>query len=232
MPPKCSLAVNGYVQNLVNTHLIALATEHDVTVRIERGTGQFVHAGETLALVWPAHKTSEAILDSLNSAYALDRQRTVSQDPMFLVNELIEIAARALSPGINDPFTAMTCMDWLRSTLVSMAATGTPSPYRHDEHGNLRLLLTPLTFTEMADIAFHSLRPYFCNDPNACAHMLNAIGRMAAQVGVEQRRLLLEHAQWLQRASEQALPDPADRARVKTSFETAQRKLQDSSSNR
>lgn len=217
---------NGYVQNLVAGHLVAVATEHELVVRVERGIGEFVHAGETLALVWPAHKASDEILDSLRTAYATGRQRTMSQDPMFLVHELIEIAARALSPGINDPFTAMSCMDWLRSTLVSMANRDAPSPYRHDADGTLRLVVTPFSFTAMADRACHSLRPYFCADTNAAVHMLNAFERMADQVNTQHRRQLAEHAQWLLRAALKALPDPADKARIKTAFDAAETRLQ------
>ena len=213
---------NGYVQNLVDNHLLDAATEHDVVIRVERGIGEFVHRGETLALVWPAHHCEDAMLDSMYLAYALGRQRTISQDPMFLVHELIEIAGRALSPGVNDPFTAMSCMDWLRSTMVQIANCDAPSPYRHDENGALRLIVTPFSFEAMADRACHSLRPYFCKDPNACVHMLQALSRMASEVDASQCKQLLQHAQWLARASFDALPDAADQARINTALHAAE----------
>lgn len=216
---------NGYVQNLVDTHLVDTASKHDVVVRVEHGIGEFVHVGETLALVWPAHKTDDAILNSLYSAYALGRQRTISQDPMFLVHELIEIAGRALSPGVNDPFTAMSCMDWLRSTMVSLAGCDDPTPYRHDQEGTLRLVVTQFSFEDMADRACNSLRPYFCTDPNACVHMLDALGRMASEINSKQRRQIAEHAQWLLQASLQALADPADQDRVNAAYQLAEKRL-------
>lgn len=225
-PARVLAQRNGYVQNMVDSSLIETATDHDLVVRVERSIGEFVHAGETLALVWPAHRASDSVLNSLHSAYALGGKRTVSQDPMFLVNELIEIAARALSPGVNDPFTAMSCMDWLRSTMVHMAAGGPPDICRHDSKGALRLLITPFSFTAMADNALHSLRPYFSGDPNASVHMFDALGRMAGEVEADQRKHLAQHAQWLFDATQLALPDPADKNRAQTAFKAAQEQLQ------
>lgn len=217
---------DGYVQTLVDSQLLETARNNNLVVRVERGVGEFVHTGEVIALAWPAQDADKAVLRELRSAYALGSKRTVSQDPMFLVNELIEIAARALSPGINDPFTAASCMDWLRSALVRLASTQPPSPYHLDADGKLRLILTPFNFKGTADAVLHGLRPYFCADVNASVHMLQSLGRMAPMVSSEQRRQLEEHAGRLLQASLGALPDTADQARVKAAFETAAQRLQ------
>ncbi|WP_152205736.1 DUF2254 family protein [Marinobacter changyiensis] len=78
-------------------------------------------ATRPLALVWPANRVTGQLMDRINAAFALGNQRAPGQDIEFAVNQLIEIAIRALSPGLNDPFTALTCLDHLGSALCRLA---------------------------------------------------------------------------------------------------------------
>ncbi|WP_051121200.1 DUF2254 family protein [Sphingomonas elodea] len=103
----------GYIQLIDEDLLMRTATDSDLVCRIRYRPGDFVHEGRTLLELWPAERCDDACIGQLQGAFALGAQRTALQDLRFLIDELVETADRALSPGINDPFTAVTCMDWL-----------------------------------------------------------------------------------------------------------------------
>ena len=124
-------------------------------LRVVRRPGQYVVKGEPLVMVWPGEQASDAFASRVNSAFATGDQRTAAQDMEFSVHQLVEIAVRALSPGINDPFTAVVCVDRLGSALSRLAQRDMPSPYRLDEHHRLRVVTVPVSFAEIVDTAFN-----------------------------------------------------------------------------
>ena len=133
----------GYVQGIDTGALLDLAVERDVTLRIERRPGDFLSDGDPLVTVVPADRLEDEDHRRVRFAFAWGRQRTGRQDVRFLLNELVEIAARALSPGVNDPFTAMSCLDWLGDGLKRMGDRDVPEADRFDEEGNLRVVAEP-----------------------------------------------------------------------------------------
>ena len=105
---------NGYIEYLDDEGLIEIAREHDLVLRVEYRPGNFVSERMALMYAWPASRVDDEVARKLRRTFAWGRQRTQVQDALFLVNELVEIAGRALSPGVNDPFTAISCLDWPR----------------------------------------------------------------------------------------------------------------------
>ncbi|MAA74202.1 MAG: hypothetical protein CMN28_05800 [Salinisphaeraceae bacterium] len=222
---RVSCGGNGYIQHLVESRLLELAEKSDTLVQLERQPGDFVHYGQTLARVWPADRADDKLLDQMSQAYALGRSRTLVEDMMLLVDELVEIAARALSPGINDPFTAMSCLDWLRTALVRFASTPPPSPYRHDEAGALRLIRPVLDFDTLIEQIYTRLRPYFCADPSAACHMIDSLGHIAPLLSEPQRRTLAGQNEALHEASQALLGAEPDRARVTRHYQACRDRI-------
>ena len=107
---------------------MGLASEEDLLLRLERRPGHYVDEGGALMMVWPGHRVTEALVGKMNDAFVLGNQRTAAQDIEFSFQQLVEIAVRALSPGINDPFTAIACVDRLGSALCRLARRDMPSP--------------------------------------------------------------------------------------------------------
>lgn len=104
----------GYVQLTDNARLLRLAAEHDGQLVLAVRTGDFVHPAVPLAYWCPAPgKRSEPPADAIRDCFDLGSARTPHQDLQFLIDELVEIGLRALSPGINDPFTAITSLHWI-----------------------------------------------------------------------------------------------------------------------
>ncbi|MEM0961143.1 MAG: DUF2254 domain-containing protein [Bacteroidota bacterium] len=167
----------GYIESIDTDAMVATAIEHDLLIRLRYRPGDFVTEGDALMLVWPPD-TDEAVCGGLNEMFAWGKSRTPLQDTRFLVNELVEIAARALSPGVNDPFTAMSCMDWLGAALKRMRGQDFPSETRFDDEGELRLVATSSTYADLVDSSFGQLRPYAASDRNAALHALKILGEV------------------------------------------------------
>ena len=177
-------------------------------------------------LAWPASRLKEDNHGRLRLAFAWGRQRTARQDTRFLFNELVEIAARALSPGVNDPFTAMGCLDWFGGALKRLAEREIPSANRYDEDGALRVVAEATLYKDFIEQVFAQLRPYLAADRNAALHALEIIGQVGRRVTDDDRRAALrEEADALLQATEAVLSVEADRQAIRTRHRLVARML-------
>jgi uncharacterized membrane protein len=103
---------NGYLQGVDDEQIMRLATEHDCILKLQKRPGDFVASGSPLLRVLASAPLSPQRQSSLRACFSLGRHSTPHQDALFSIQQLVEIAAHALSPGINEPFTALTCIDW------------------------------------------------------------------------------------------------------------------------
>jgi uncharacterized membrane protein len=206
---------DGYLQFIDGEALLALAMEEDLVVRLERRPGDYVVAKCPLALVWPGSRVTDRLTDQVQSLFVLGHQRTSDQDIEFGVNQLVEIAVRALSPGLNDPFTAMTCVDHLGSALCRLATRDMPSPYRHDRQNQLRVIAPGNTFPQVVDAAFNQIRQFSRSSVAVTIRLLETIAVVAVFVHrPEDRATLLRHAEMIARGASEGLPEDNDRREV------------------
>jgi uncharacterized membrane protein len=222
-------AGDGYLQFVDGDALMELAMQEDVVIRLVRRPGHYVVATRPLALVWPGNRVTDQLIERVNSAFALGNQRTFGQDIEFAVNELVEIAIRALSPGVNDPFTAMTCVDRLGSALCRLAQRDMPSPYRHDTQDQLRVIAPIFTFPDVTDVALNQIRQYGRSSTSVTIRLLETIAEVAASVHrSEDRAALLRHARMIARGAGGGLPEDEDRQKVEERFQSANQLLSES----
>ena len=169
----------GYIQLIDESTLMEAARSHDLVIRLQYQSGDFTHKGSVLLEAWPAERCDEDAMKALREAFAVGARRTALQDLRFLIDELVEIAARALSPGVNDPFTANSCLDWLGAALADLARRDLPSRLRADRDEALRVIAHPITFDGFVGRAFGALAQYASGDMIAGKHFLNALGDVA-----------------------------------------------------
>ncbi len=202
---------NGYVTHIDVGGLIATARAEDLVVRLKRGPGDFINIGDIIATAHGRDRVDKETLAGIVRSVALGYERTQTQDTLFLIQQLVEIAGRALSPGVNDPFTAISCIDWLGSALDQLGHRPLPGGFLCDEDGTLRLITPTLTFADFASAMFDDIRPYVSRDRNAAIHMMGVLERLIEKVEhPPYRTTLIDHANALKDAAEQALPDPRD----------------------
>lgn len=169
----------GYLQLIDDSAIMKLASAQELVLRLQYQPGDFVHRGRTLVEAWPPDRCGEDEAAKIEAAFAVGSRRTPLQDLRFLVDELVEIAARALSPGVNDPFTAVTCLDWLGAALSELANRQLPSHLRVDDDGRLRVITHPVTFEGFVERAFGALAQYSSSDMVAALRHVRALGEVS-----------------------------------------------------
>ena len=222
-------AGDGYLNFVDGSALMTLAMQEDLIIRLERRPGQYFVAGRPLAMVWPGSKVTDQLKENINMAFAMGNQRTSVQDIEFLVDQLVEIAIRSLSTGVNDPFTAITCVDHLGSALCRLAQRDMPSPYRHDSQDQLRLITPVFTFSGITDAAFNQIRQYGCTRTAVAIRLLETIAEVARSVHrPEDRVALLRHAKMIAQGARSGLLEDNDRQEVEERFQSAIQLLSES----
>jgi uncharacterized membrane protein len=217
---------DGYLQFIDGDALMALAIKAEVIILLERRPGHYVIAKRTLVKVWPASKVNDLLIDKIIAAFALGEQRTSGQDIEYAVNQLVEIAVRALSPGVNDPFTAIACVDQLGSALARLAEQDKPSSYRYDQKNQLRLITPLFNFSDVTDAAFNQIRQYSRASTAVSMRLLETIAEIAISVTQpEDRAALLRHAEMIVRGAYDGLPEDEDRDSVEQRFQLAYQAL-------
>lgn len=177
----------GYLQGVDDASLVGIAAEHDLRLRVLRRPGHFVVAGAPLVEV-----TGEVSADDaarrIRSAFIVGGWRTADQDPEYGIHQLVEIAVRALSPGVNDPFTAITCVDRLAGVLATVAARPARPPVLWDDDGEPRVWLDPIDFAGVLDAAFDQIRQCARTSPAVAIRLLEALAHIGRATDDDGRR--------------------------------------------
>lgn len=187
IPAKAS----GYVQSVNNDALLRIAVEKDLIVDVVARPGTFVTERDPLLRVLATTPADEENLAALRSTLIVGIERTPYQDLEFSIRRIVEIAQRALSPGINDPTTALYCIDRLREAFVRLAERRTPSSCRHDDEGRLRIVAEPVSFEAVTVGAVGAVGHYAGTDSDVLKALASALDSViAAAEGKDLTRLL------------------------------------------
>ena len=156
-PPPSAVEVcadqSGYLQEIDSEAVVDAARRADATVWMIARPGDFIIAGRAIAAVVSPRPDAERLHEELRSACVFGNDRTSRQDVSFAAQQLVEVALRALSPGVNEPFTALTCVDRLGQGLAHLARRQIPSALRLDGDGRLRVVAIPRRFSELLNEA-------------------------------------------------------------------------------
>jgi uncharacterized membrane protein len=184
----------GYVQAIDADGLMSIAREREVVVRLHARPGSFVRRGGVLLTV--ASAPDQALADdkrdeSLRDCFIIGSDRTGTQDVTFFIDQLVELAVRALSSGINDPGTARLCIDRLEQALCHLGGRQIPSAERYDDAGNIRVLACPVTFPDAVRSAFDEVARYGRSSVSVTCRVLEAVGTIGSCVTREADRSAL-----------------------------------------
>jgi uncharacterized membrane protein len=207
-------AATGYIVSLDNDALLAFARKQGRVVRMALALGDYALQGQPLAWLSGDGKVDEEAQRALNACYDLERQRTVEQDAAFGLQQMVDVALRALSPGINDQSTAVLCIDRLTEVLVRLARRRIEQPYRRDDTA-LRVIAIGPTFAGLVNLVFADLRENGAGKPVVLERLLWSLERIgAATASVARRRVLSEEAERIAQCAERSVAAPHQRARL------------------
>ncbi len=165
---------SGYLQYIQHHLLVRLAAELGVVIHLRYRPGHFLVQGNPYATVWPADAAGR-VARELSRAHVTGPYRTLAQDVAFGVDQLVEIAIRALSPAVNDTFTALTCIDWIGDSLCKVTGRWHPTRVYRDAAGVVRLLTTEITYERLVQRAFEKIRQSGRGMPAVMIRQLDAL---------------------------------------------------------
>lgn len=202
---------SGYLQFVRHRTLVRMAAELDAVIRLDHRPGHFLVQGHPLATVWPAEAAPE-VARSFARAHITGSTRTLAQDIAFAVDQLVEIAIRALSTAVNDTFTALTCVDWLGEGLCRVAAGWHPNPVHRDASGHIRVMTAPVSYERLVQRAFEKIRQAAAGMPAVLIRQLDVLAEIMSETTTEQQReVLLAQAGMIERLGRESVSEPADR---------------------
>jgi uncharacterized membrane protein len=207
-------AVNGYIQSVNNDALLHIAMDIKTIVRTEHGIGAFVVQDTALVSLALTYPPDQKTIDALNGAYSIGRHRTVEQDPAFGIRQIVDIAIKALSPGVNDTSTAVMCVDYLTSILARLAGRQFPPSYRY-EGETLRVVATVPSFEGLLAEAFDQIRGSAEVNVAILARMLGALDTIGSLTTKPRHlRALGEQMQCIDELVDRCIESSHDRARL------------------
>ena len=157
--------------------LLETADEWNAVIRMERAVGEFVAEGTRLASI-AGHSADAIVTSGVNDQYVIGTYRTVFQDPSFGIRQMVDVAIKALSPGVNDSTTAVTSLNYLAAVLVRIASRRMPATERL-VNGRVRVLVRQPGFEEMLDEAFSEIRRNAWNNPRVLESAVGALELVA-----------------------------------------------------
>ena len=181
----------GYLRFVRHATLVRIAAEYDAVIRLHYRPGHFLTHGHPMATVWPP-EVADQIGRRLEGVHITGPLRTLSQDIAFGIDQLVEIAIRALSPAVNDTFTALTCVDWLGDSLCKIAVDWDPHRYHRDGNGEIRLITAPVSYERLVQRSFEKIRQAAGGMPAVLIRQLDALHKVMAVAPAARSQILLD----------------------------------------
>lgn len=233
IPPARSVTLpahrSGYVQSVDVDRLLEVATERDLVVVLGRRVGEHLVAGSPLALVWrPGERDPApdpvALGHDLHAAVRIGIERTMEQDVRFGLRQLVDVALRAISPAVNDPYTAVQAIQHLSALVSTLAERRLAHRVVHDAAGVVRVGVPVPGFADYLDLACDQIRRSGAREPAVVLGLLRLLATAASGAPTAERReaisaeleLLVEDAEreTVQEHDLAAVREEADRARA------------------
>jgi uncharacterized membrane protein len=208
----------GYLQSIDFEGLYRFAVRRDLTIEILNRPGDFVIRDGCLMRIWPPDVREEEARREAKRRFILGAHRTPTQDIAFGVNLITEIAIRALSPAVNDLYTALMCLDRLGEVLIPMAGRPPGAFKRADDGGRLRIILHATTYDELLDMSLDPIRQSGRENPMVVERVLRLLEQAMDRAG-DAGVLRALDAQAGRFFREEQWTVPGDRERVMNAYE-------------
>ncbi len=166
---------SGYLEYIDSDSLMEMMTSEKSLLELNVRPGDFLVEDLEIGKIYHGTNIDDEEFAKIKSHFVIGKTRTPQQDFEFSIHQMVEIAARAISPGINDPFTAIACIDNLTATMSHLAQVKFPSKFRFDEEKKLRIVADALTFEGILDAAFNQIRQFSAGSPSVIIRLMEAL---------------------------------------------------------
>lgn len=208
----------GYIQNIDMNALIAAAREHGLQLRVERGVGEFIVEGSAFLTVHGLAEIEEQTASRLQATCIVGRQRTLEWDIGFGIRQIVDIALKALSPGINDTTTGVMCVEYLGAILFRLADRPIPVPHSTD-NGTVRVIARGPTFQSLLAESFDQIRQCAGNNTAVLKRQLEVLETIAWRTTSAARLVAIRHhAELIEAGAKRNIVTPDDFAPIESAF--------------
>jgi uncharacterized membrane protein len=183
-----SLDRSGYIQVIDYDRLLTLACRADAVFAVKVRAGHFVLKNGEHVVVHAGRPVGEEAVQATRAAFVVGRERSSAQDLEFGLRQLVEIALRALSPGINDPYTAIAVIDRLAAALEEIFMRSLQQAVWRDKEGKVRVIAQRSDVQGLADAAFDAIRQAGRDIPAVLIRMADVLGQLAPVLHAEEAR--------------------------------------------
>lgn len=236
VPPPTAVPLlaesSGFLSRVDESALLAAATDADAIVVIDRHPGESIVAGTPLGTCWPrsgrafAPATRERLLSRAPSAVSTHFERTSTQDIGFGLRQLTDVAVKALSPGINDPTTAVHALGHTAALLTDLARRELGPLALRDDQDHVRVVLHRPDLRDLLDMAVSQPRRYGAADPAVLSRLMTLLRELAWAVDLpEQRQAIAEQLARLESTADSQNFDGAERDRLRHQSEQVRQSL-------
>jgi len=181
--------VSGYIRFIESRRLTDFARLHQLRVRVTRRVGHFVPAGVPLLMVSRRSRLHRDRAVELTGAFDIGPMRTMQQDVEFGVIQIVDIALRAISPAVNDPSTAISCIDQLTRILIRWLSRFPPESMIFNPPHVLRVVLPWIDLEGLLNTAIEQIRAYATTDAAVSLRLLRLLHDVAVTVENDALRL-------------------------------------------
>lgn len=198
---------SGYIQYFDIDGLLEFSEEHRVIIEVLQRPGAYIVEGQPIFELLGTEQLNieDSELDSLFSNYEVYRSKSLFQDTEFAILQIVEIASRALSPGINDPHTAIICIDQLTDSLNMLGRTEQPKPYITKDAKKVMLIVNQRGFEHFLDTAFDEIRFFGASTPSVIFRLMESIEKLlVGDMPVESKVAVQRYAKKIMETAEQS----------------------------
>ena len=209
--PRLCATSAGFIQQFDLEGLSTLARKNSVQIVLHRAPGDFLVAGDLIMSVHVSEAGDSSIEKRLNDSYTQGANRTDVQDVLFLSDQLVEVLGRALSTGVNDPHSAMLCLNWLGAGLMEFARR---APAQGPD-ASAPVVYRRVTFEDMLNRSFDEMRQYVAADRTTTLHALGVLHDIARAASCQAMTdACIEQMRRLAGAASELLAESAAKAEI------------------
>ncbi len=202
---------SGYLQYADYEALIENITENNALFELFCRPGDHLVEGMEIGLIHSNEDWDKDQLKKVLNQFVIGKTKTSQQDLEYSIKQMVEIAVRALSTGVNDPYTAITCIDNLTSTMCYLAQAKFPSKYRFDEERNIRIIADAVDFQGVLDTTFNQIRQFSGGNAAVIIRLMEAFITISGFTKKEKyKKAVIRHAEMVMTIGKQTITEKND----------------------
>ena len=202
---------SGYLQYIDSGSLLKVMTNFDALIELNYRPGDYIVGDIEIGKLYVKEKMEEDKLEKILFQFFIGKTKTAQQDLEFSIHQMVEIAARALSTGVNDPYTALACIDNLTSTMCYLAQAKFPSKYRFDDKKELRVIADALKFEGVLDAAFNQIRQFSAGSPAVLIRLMEVLIIIHGFAKKESyKEAIIKHVKMILQAGKESIKEKND----------------------